>query len=523
MFCFCELLLVLYKLVKIFLMKSPKCILFILHVFLSINIIGQTPLVDLSETYVAEFVKTKGAAVGLKDEVLYITLQADAPLVELHSPSESWDLCSHSSVAFEVTNLGNEPVLLNAHIGDYHWNEGVLVIHPGETNVMRILIKGYRLPEEHPLARSYKGMFGYPGGYYWHWVPMDAAHIKKIKLSLINPKSPAIIAVRNFMAEGNLLAKSYEEIQKTMFPFVDQYGQYMHKDWKGKIHTDEELQAAIKKEKNDLMAQPSPQGRNKYGGWALGKQCKATGHFRVEKIDGRWWMIDPEGCLFWSHGITGVAKAAATTIIKGREKYFSSLPDKGTPLMQFAKQEKGKVLTYNFTGSNLYRKYGEDWQQISSELAHQRLRSWGMNTFGNWSDETTYLQRKTPYTVSVNFPWPKVGGKLKFPNVFHPNYKSNLEKTFEKHAVTWEDDYCIGYFVDNELHGWGSIGRTVQTLPAEDNAKVELMNYLSDKYDNIEQLNSAWNSDFKSWKVFLNSTKAITGKTAVSDLLEFEK
>ncbi|MBK3517087.1 hypothetical protein [Carboxylicivirga marina] len=504
-------------------MKSYKTTLIILQLCLSVAISAQTSLIDLSEKYVSDYVKTNNATINFQDDALYISMQANKPLLELHSPSKSWDLRSYSSVAFEVTNLGDEPILLNAHISDYQWNEGVLALNSGETSTMRILIKGYRLPEKHPLARSYEGMFGYPGGYYWHWVPTDVQHIDKIKLSLINPRYPANIAIKNIVAEGNLVEKSYEEIQKTVFPFVDTYGQYMHKEWQGKVHSDVELKKAVDKEKLDLISNPSPKDRNKYGGWTLGKKYKSTGHFRVEKINGRWWMIDPEGYLFWSHGITGVAKAAATTKVVGREKYFSSLPDKEASLFQFAKPNKAKILTYNFTGANLYRKYGSDWERIKSEMAHTRLRSWGMNTFGNWSDETTYLQRKTPYTVSVNFRWKRIGCKLKFPNVFDPSYKANLEKTFEKHKATWEDDFCIGYFVDNELHGWGKIGRAVQTSSATDNAKVELLSFLSKKYASIEKLNAAWESEYVSWKAFLNSTKAATGKTAGSDLLAFEK
>ncbi len=505
-------------------MKSQKIFLIIILQVVTAVSFAQTKLIEISPEYLSNFVKTRHAKVALKPEnALLIEMDAENPLVELYAPDSHWDLRTNSAVSFEVSNLGSRPILLNGHIDDYQWNEGVLALNPGETSVMRILIKGYRLPETHPMARSYEGMFGFPGGYYWHWVPKDAQHIKKIKLSLVNPKESARLSIKNIVAEGNLMEKSYEEIRKTLFPFVDAYGQYMHKEWMGKVHSDEELKKAVELEKKDLLKHPSPQDRNKYGGWTKGKKYKATRHFRVEKISGRWWLIDPEGCLFWSHGITGVAKAAATTKVAGREKYFSSMPDKKSPLYQFANSRQGAIVTFNYTGANLYRKYGANWEDIKSEMAHRRLRSWGMNTFGNWSDETTYLQRKTPYTVSVNFRWKRVGGNLKFPNVFDPSYKTNLEKTFKKHAETWEDDYCIGYFVDNELHGWGSIGKHVLQSPASDNAKVELVKYLTDKYKSIEQLNTAWACDYHSWKTLLNSTNEVKGKAANTDLLAFER
>lgn len=44
--------------------------------------------------------------------------------------------------------------------------------------------------------------------------------------------------------------------------------------------------------------------------------------------------------------------------------------------------------TFSFSGANLRRKYGPDWQQDNSDVIHRRLRSWGLNTIANWSDES---------------------------------------------------------------------------------------------------------------------------------------
>jgi hypothetical protein len=42
-----------------------------------------------------------------------------------------------------------------------------------------------------------------------------------------------------------------------------------------------------------------------YGG-RLDRKVKATGFFRVEKVGNRWWLVDPEGCLFIHVGVCGV-------------------------------------------------------------------------------------------------------------------------------------------------------------------------------------------------------------------------
>ena len=376
-------------------------------------------LIDISDSYISSFVKTKNAKAELvNNESILIEMDKPNPLVELYAPEEKWDLSNNTSISFEVNNLGDTQLALDCHIDDHQWCNALLLLSPGERATMSVPVKGYTLPEDHPLAVLYDGMRGLPGGYLWHWVELDAENVKKLELSLVNPKANAKFSISSIMAKGNLNEKSLDELKETAFPFVDKYGQYMHKDWKGKVKSDRDLQVNAEKEKLDIEKHPSAPDINQYGGYTGGEKYEATGHFRAEKINGKWWLIDPEGCLFWSHGITGVGKGAATTRVQGRNHYFAELPEKDSPRYQFARENsEGDINTFNFTGSNLYLKYGENWKNIQQENAHKRLKSWGMNSIGNWSDEATYMLRKTPYTVNVGYGWEKVGGKLKFPNV----------------------------------------------------------------------------------------------------------
>jgi len=507
--------------------KIKSLLAIIIPIFLTTQVTRaqNKELIDISRDYMASFVKIKNAKVELVNEKsILIEMDKKDPLVELYAPNKIWDLHNNTSIAFNVSNLGSSDIALICNIGDYQWCNGLLLLQPGESGLMRVPIKGYRLPDNHPLSLSYKDMNGLPGGYLKHWVKMDPAAVTKIKLSLNNAKQSGTIAISSIRAEGSLNKKSFEELKANAFPFVDKYGQYMHKEWKGKIANNNDLHKMIETENADLKTFPAPANRNKYGGWTKGEKRKATGHFRTEKIDGKWWFIDPEGYLFWSHGITGVGNGAAITKVGSREHYFMDLPDKNSPRFQFANNIKQhKMATFNFTASNLYLKYGKNWKEKNQQMAHKRLKSWGMNTIGNWSDTETYMQRKTPYTVNVGYAWKPVGGKLKFPNVFDADFKTNLQKGFLEQSKTWNDDYCLGYFVNNELHGWGLIGNAVLASPANDNAKVELIGFLTKKYSKIEKLNTAWKTDYESWDELLNSTQKSKGKVAAADVLNFEK
>ncbi len=86
--------------------------------------------------------------------------------------------------------------------------------------------------------------------------------------------------------------------QDTIFgpvPLVDEFGQWIPADWPGKAKSLDELKTAWSEEDKALL--PGNFNISKYGGFS-GTKVKATGFFRVEKIDGRWWFVDPEGYLF---------------------------------------------------------------------------------------------------------------------------------------------------------------------------------------------------------------------------------
>src|SRR6185437_13009010 len=84
---------------------------------------------------------------------------------------------------------------------------------------------------------------------------------------------------------------------------VDKYGQFTGDDWPGKVHSDSDLTDALAAEKKDLAAHPGPTDRDEYGGWSTGPRLKATGFFRTEKVDGKWWLVTPTGHVFFSMGL----------------------------------------------------------------------------------------------------------------------------------------------------------------------------------------------------------------------------
>ena len=313
------------------------------------------------------------------------------------------------------------------------------------------------------------------------------------------------------------------------FPFIDKYGQFKYAEWPGKVHSDKDLQKAREAEEKDLAAHPGPTDRSKYGGWLNGPKYEGTGHFRVEKIDGKWWMIDPEGYLFWSHGVVRVSHSCAVTPLEGKNipnrcHYFEDLPEAGSEFAPFYRTHdallkpyytaRGIDSTYDFSSANLYRKYGQNYLEAFGDICHRRLRSWGLNTIANSSDKEICLMDRTPYTDRlevVSEPIAGTSGWWPVMDPFDPSFTASVEKQLIDRKQEVEDPWCLGFFVDNEIH-WGNdtyLAEVVLKCPATQKAKQQFVKDLQAKYKTVKALNQAWGSSFASWNALLENRDAV--------------
>lgn len=449
-----------------------------------------------------------------------------------------WDLSEYDAVEFTAISTSEEKFTLNLRIdcaqSDVKTLDGVLQngheIKPGEKLVWR-----YPLPKSINADTRQKlfAMRGKPGG-----ITTDS-YSKDIKIQF---NSSEVTAFRPFVTQNQknnswILvsiaavrsddAKPREEYldwaPDKFFPMIDEFGQFKHGDWPGKTHSLEELRAQIETENKEL-AQHNPSEFDKYGGWKNGPQLDATGAFRTEKVDGVWYLVDPDGKLFWSNGIDCVAYWGATTPISDREFYFDPdtpmRPEQGNPLSQFLSERDqsvnnyyanyGKFWQYNFTAANLYKKWGDDWQAKETELIGRRLRSWGLNTIGNWSDPSVYRSAKIPYTATLGTSARKIEGSEgywgKFVDPFAPEFAQSVHKSFNGLKWTADDPYCVGYFVDNEI-SWGeagSLAKAALASPKDQPAKIAYVAWLKERYDSIEAFNKAWETEVESWDALQN-------------------
>ncbi len=295
---------------------------------------------------------------------------------------------------------------------------------------------------------------------------------------------------------------------KFLTGIVDRYGQNAKQDFLGKIYSDKELLAQRDAELKSLNNGKPLADRSRFGGWKQGPQREATGYFRTEKIDGKWWLIDPEGYLYFATGIDIIRLANSTTmtgfdfnqelinqrtsddvtpedsaglntvdvkavpsrtvVSEVRADMFNWLPsyddDLGNHYGYRRSAHSGPLKrgeTYSFYSANLERKYGEtssrsyldNWEKVTID----RMLNWGFTSLGNWTDPRFYDQQRIPFFadgwIIGDFKTVSSGNDFwsPLPDVFDPVFEKRAMITAKTvaHEVKGSP-WCVGVFIDNE-------------------------------------------------------------------------
>ena len=289
-------------------------------------------------------------------------------------------------------------------------------------------------------------------------------------------------------------------------PLVDELGQYIPKDWPGKTLDADSLNAFLQEQARLPQAYPSP-AWDAWGGCAQRPMAQGTGFFTRLKKDGRWYLLDPDGCAFFSLGPDCVV-ARCDARIDGLESLVRGLPPRNAPEARelyapmrrdFGEVDRGPGLMYSFERANLRRAFGADWESAWRRMVVAQLKQAGLNTLGNWSDEALF--GRMPYVTSLRR-FPETAHKIfrDFPDVFSPEYREDADRCAQALLPRRDDPYMIGYFLRNEP-SWAFVdGLILADEVLRDQAdtccKAELIAFLQARYGSVEALNAAWGSSF---------------------------
>ncbi|MGY3173973.1 hypothetical protein ACVWYU_003376 [Pseudomonas sp. TE12234] len=199
---------------------------------------------------------------------------------------------------------------------------------------------------------------------------LDRGQVVSVSVSMDQPKVAQSILLERFGVQNA------EAVTQAVYGgLVDAYGQSTRAKWPEKVSSDEQLKSAAAKEQQQLktwLAEREKSSLDKFGGWIKGPSFKASGFFRTEKRDGRWYLVTPQGHPFYSLGVNTVTPDVNQTYTAGREWMFESLPKADEALAHHFGEgdnrggngvDLGRGFNfgqwYDFYGANLQRLYGD--------------------------------------------------------------------------------------------------------------------------------------------------------------------
>ncbi|MBW6502384.1 MAG: hypothetical protein K0B05_13420 [Bacteroidales bacterium] len=314
-------------------------------------------------------------------------------------------------------------------------------------------------------AIGQRGMPGYGLGFTGNVGSIDK--IDSIGVLMEAPIGSPVLEIRNIR-----LTMAAEDTILSPLPLVDEFGQWIPADWPDKAGTIDELRAAWGEE--DKALQTGNFNVSKYGGY-LNTRARATGYFRVEKIDGRWWFIDPEGHYFISTGSTGISPGGSFARTEGREYIYTAfVPEELT-------QSDRRLGRASFFTWNLYRRFGPDYYEKWKDFTVRRMDDWGLNTIANWSDAGFGRSQRKPYVATLSG-WGFEARTMGMPDVYSPDYARIVDEAAARQCAPLRNDpFLLGYFVGNEPPWPGRENELINIILEGDDTpmKAALTEYLA--------------------------------------------
>ena len=304
---------------------------------------------------------------------------------------------------------------------------------------------------------------------------------------------------------------------------VDELHQWSARTWPGKTASLHDMSERLKAELEAPAPRPRP-GRSSHGG---SKELKfeASGWFRTHHDGQRWWLVDPEGCAFWSSGVDCIRPDGCVNV-SGIENLFAApLPDE-TDKAHLWKRKDGQM-QLEAQMENLEKALGATWFDSWCELTRRRMISYGFNTIANWSEQRLTKRAGIPYVFTMkNFPATEPCIFRDFPDVFADEYRVRSQEFAAQLSEIADDSQVIGYFMKNEP-GWAflqdfNLGLQLLRDDRPSCTRDAFLSFLKSRYPGIDDLNQVWGTQLQDFDDFRRRMTP-EGEGHLDDTLEFTR
>lgn len=269
---------------------------------------------------------------------------------------------------------------------------------------------------------------------------------------------------------------------------VDRFGQYLYEDWVGKITSADDLKHDLNVEKqrpSTTAVEPIPSPPDT-------QSFEATGFFRLQKIDNRWWFITPDGKPWLMNGVcvTAPEEGGYSTSLKRKDGthrgVFTELPDRTTHRDAYTHERDDDRV--NFLIANLRDKYspetGGQWRSAWTTQMQVRLQDWGINANAKW---TRAPALGLPY-ITVLRPAAQAR-RIKYAiDPWDPDFASHVEAGIASQLTTIRDDpLIIGHTFESEK-GWDfDVFTEMMKLDHRSPAKTAFIERFLERYASVPE------------------------------------
>ncbi len=356
-----------------------------------------------------------------------------------------------------------------------------------------------------------------PNGHRVHWRRFYPEDVRALTLDIKSSTGQINLLIDNPFLAWPASSKLDAKLQE--MPYLDQFGQVRAVDWPGKAANIGDIRKILNQESKVASMKAKNRRLSQYGGWLDGPRLNATGHFRTQKVEGKWWFVDPDGYLFFSVGACLAGHESETAINQKRldANFFAYLPGEKDYLRWAGRRKHGNQEFVNYPAINYQRSFGENWKKITRNGIHNRMRAWGVNTLGAWSDPQLQQDRRTPFTMVASIWW-QANGHRKFPSPFRVGFEDDLRETIRKFSWAKDNPYCLGVFLGNELAWPDRLTPKVFELPKGEPTKQWVLAKLKKKYPQLADLNAAWKTSFQAWDLVLAAKPNPIPQSAFDDI-----
>ena len=305
---------------------------------------------------------------------------------------------------------------------------------------------------------------------------------------------------------------------------VDRFGQTTRKEFPGKVTAEADLAADVAGEAA-YWASYKPVAVDRFGGLPGSAEklgVKGNGFFRVEKKDGRWLLINPDGNLTFHLGICvfGYAPGDEMTYVNERRDIYEWLPPvDGEFGGAWHPEGWWRNQAFSFYAANVVRKYGKASDK-DAQLGRlvDRVRAVGFNHVGAFSGNSkAFTDKAIPRMAHIGF-GPELPGVRGVGDPFDEEAKKKTAESWAKSLpAAANDPFIIGYFFANE-QGFEDIPRAVPQLNGKHAAKRKLVEMLQAKYPDIKAFNAAWNVQAADFGALADKGLPVSTKAAFADM-----